>query len=429
MSLEELEKQAGEIHFNSILIDCHNDTMLKVIDRNTGEPVVDIGGETDFSIDLSKARRGGLNIGYFAAFTDRKESEDLANDRILSLINGIYYNLERNRDSMSLVLSTGDMKRAFEEERLGILPTIEGAYSLGGENGEELLRQYYDLGVRVVAYVWNQENNLGAGTEGPDDMGLTQLGRDITKLMNELGMVIDVSHMNERTFWDCIEYSESPIMASHSCASGLTPHVRNLTDRQILAIGERGGMVNINYWWELLGRPKKAVSVGSLVDHIDYIVDLIGIDHVGLGSDFDGASMPSDMTSALDLPKISLEMLKRGYDREAIEKILGRNNMEFLDRVQGLASYRLDDIIEIGLDFSMGDSLKLEDLTARLTGTGLDTRIIIDGREYRSSLKDGRLVLDEELELYRGYHVVSFEASKDGRSSRATKIFRYEPSL
>lgn len=427
MSLDDINKLANDIHFNSIVLDCHNDTMLKVVDEKTGEPIVDMGEETDMHIDLSKAREGGLDVGYFAAFTSLMETEDMANNNILALINALYWNKDRNREAMDIARSVDEIKNIVGLKKLAAVPTIEGAYSLTEKNAIELLNQYYDMGVRVVAYVWNQENNLGAGTEGPNDMGLTELGIEVTREMNRLGMIIDVSHMNEKTFWDSIKYSKAPIMATHSCSSSLTAHVRNLTDEQMIALKENGGLVNINYWWELLGKPKASVNVERLVDHIDYVVDLIGIDHVGLGSDFDGATMPVGIDTVVDIPKITLEMLKRDYSRQDIEKVLGLNNLRMMDTVQGLSSNNIDNNMEINPSFKMGDSIEnINTLNARMEDGNIDSsRIIIDGIVYNSKYEEGVLFLDDNIDLYRGYHTVTFELIRDGKKTRNTSIFKY----
>ena len=426
MSLEDREKLANDIHFNSIVVDCHNDTMLKVVDPKNGLPLVDIGEKTDLHIDLDKAKKGGLDVGYFAAFTAATDTDDIGNNNILALINALYYNEDKNKDRMAIVKSVEDIKNAISLDKLAALPTIEGAYSLNEENALELLEQYKDLGVGVVAYVWNQENNLGAGTEGPEDMGLTDLGIRITNKMNELGMIIDVSHMNEKTFWDTIDHSKVPIMATHSCATGLVAHVRNLTDGQILALKENGGLVNINYWWELLGKPKASVDVKKLVDHIDYVVDLIGVDHVGLGSDFDGASMPVDIRTVEDISKITLELVNRGYSKEDIEKILGKNNLRILEEVQAMGSRDIENNIKIETKFSMGDRIdSLSELICKAKDID-SSRIIIDGLVYDTKYEGDRLSLASGLELYDGFHVVTFEVSKDEKISRETLIFRYK---
>lgn len=432
-----IKEKANQIHFNSIVLDSHNDTMLSVIDHDTGLPKIDIGKDTNLQLDLQKAKKGGLDIGYFAAFSSRKESYEKANSSILALINALYWTRDHNKNRLEIGTTVEEIKEILSTGKIVAVPAIEGAYSLGEYNAIELLNQYYDLGVRVIAYVWNQENALGSGIEGPDNMGLTQLGYQVTDEMNRLGMIIDVSHMNERTFWDVVKYSKAPIIASHSCSSKLCPHVRNLTDEQIIALAENNGLVNINYWWELLGRPKEEVNVKNLVDHIDYIVKLVGIDYVGLGSDFDGASMPVDIQTARDIPKITLELLKRNYTEEDIRKILGLNNLRVMAEVQKAAKVRRENNIEIIPNIKLGSIicskeklLKAKILVKDDKEKNLDFRIIIDGVKYKSKYvkEENNLCLDDDINLENNaFHVVTFEVKdQENNISRNTCIFYIE---
>lgn len=429
-----IKEKANQIHFNSIVLDCHNDTMLAVVDPDTGLPKIDIGKDTDLQIDLHKAKKGGLDVGYFAAFSDRKESYEKANSNILALINALYWTQDHNQDTLEIATTVEKIKNILSTGKMVAVPTIEGAYSLGEDNAIELLNQYYDLGVRVVAYVWNTENALGAGTEGPEDMGLTQLGYQVTDEMNRLGMIIDVSHMNEKTFWDVVKYSKAPIIASHSCSSKLCPHVRNLTDEQIIALAKNKGLININYWWQLLGQPKEDVDVKKLVDHIDYVVRLVGIDYVGLGSDFDGASMPVDIQTVEDLPKITLELLERNYTEEDIKKILGLNNLRVMEEVQKMAKVKRKNNIKIIPNIKPGSIIGNEEklLKAKINRRNvkeadLDFRIIVDGIEYKSkySKEEKILCLDENINLAKNsFHVITFEVKDhENNISRSTCIF------
>ena len=427
-----IKEKANQIHFNSIVLDCHNDTMLAVVDPDTGLPKIDIGKDTNLQIDLHKAKKGGLDVGYFAAFSTCEESYEKANSNILALINALYWTRDHNPNSLEIGTTVEEIKDILSTGKMIAVPTIEGAYSLGEENAIELLNQYYDLGVRVIAYVWNPENALGAGTEGCKEKGLTKLGYQVTDEMNRLGMIIDVSHMNEKTFWDVIQYSKAPIIASHSCSSKLCPHVRNLTDEQIIALAESKGLVNINYWWELLGSSQEDVDVKKLVDHIDYVVKLVGIDYVGLGSDFDGASMPVDIQTVGDLPKITLELLERNYTEEDIKKILGLNNLRVMKEVQKIAKVNRKNNIEIIPNIKLGSIIKdkeklLKAKINKVDAEEADFRIIIDGIEYKSkySREEKIVYLDEDTNLAKNsFHVITFEVKDhENNISRNTCIF------
>ena len=424
--MKDVDVLAKEIHFKSRVVDCHNDTMSLVIDETSLEPKVDLGEGTNFHIDISKARKGGLDLGYFAAFVEEQKTRRQAEERVLALINALYFTENKNKGRFKIVKSIDEIEKNIDREILLALPTIEGAYSIGQENYRELLLQYYDLGIRLISYVWNQNNMLAAGTLGEDEDGFTDLGVEFTKLMNELGILIDVSHMNEKSFWDSIKYSTSPIIASHSCADRLTRHVRNLKDDQILALKDCGGIVNINFYWRFLGEKEEEVDVKTIADHIDYVVDLVGVDYVGLGSDFDGASMPKDIASVRDLPKLTEELIRRGYSREDIEKILGKNNLRLLKEVEEKSSYLLKNNIVIDTKFSMGDRIdNIFDLKARIGEENIVSEIIIDGLVRKSRLDKGYLSIDGEIDLEKGYHVISFKLVKDGDISRKTIIFKY----
>jgi len=268
-------------------------------------------------------------------------------------------------------------------------------------------------------------------------MGLTELGYEVTKEMNRLGIIIDVSHMNEKTFWDVIKVSKAAIIASHSCAASLRSHIRNLTDEQIITLADIKGVVSLNYWWELLGNTKEDSNIKKLVDHIDYIVNLVGIDYVGLGSDFDGATMPDDIKSAEDLPNITLELFKRGYSKSDVKKILGLNNLRVMEEVQNLAEKYSPNIIEgvtIVPSFNMGDIISNKDilLTAEVKKhkdnnvDELSFRVIIDGIIYKPEFNEEIQVLSVKINkplLKENFHVITFEGkSKLGQITRETRI-------
>ena len=214
--------------------------------------------------------------------------------------------------------------------------SIEGAYAFTDNNMIGLLKQYDDLGVKVIAPVWNHSNSLGEGTlekyldEIPSPPGLTKLGRSFVGAMNHLGIIIDVSHMNDRTFWDTVKTTNMPIIASHSGVYALREHVRNLKDDQIKAIADTGGVINVVFCRNFLGDAAADVSV--LVDHIEYIIKLVGVDHVGLGSDFDGATMPVGLKDLSEIGKIEAELRTRGYDEADLKKIMGHNNLRVLKK-------------------------------------------------------------------------------------------------
>lgn len=434
-----------KIHFNSIVVDGHNDTMMNIIDEKTWLPIVNIGDETRNHIDIPKLKAGGLNVPFFSAYT-KGYCNNVAKSisRTLALINALYWTEEKNLDEFKIIKSVEEIEKAVIEKKIAAVPTIEGAYSLNKENAIELLKQYYDLGIKVVGFNWNYSNELGEGASRifSDDLetkssgGLTRLGQEVTRKMNELGMVLDVSHMDEGTFWDIINTSKSPIIASHSGIYTLKNHNRNLNDEQLKALAENGGVIGIVLYPNFL-KDSKVAYIKDYVDHMDYAVNLIGIDHVGIGSDFDGATLVEDMKDSSELYKITEELIKRGYKEEDIKKILGKNMLRILEKVEstGKASSNLSKLnLNIIPDYKMGE--KILDYTPLIIGKienqdninidELDYKIILDGisHEVEYNEEESSIYLKVHGPLKEKFHVVTFEASnKKGEYKRETRIF------
>ena len=430
------------LHHDTTVIDTHNDTMMKVIDSSTLLPVTDIGSSTDFQIDISKARSGGLDVAFFAVFAnhqvDGADRTARTNSKALALLNALHWTVSRNADRMVIGTSIETIEKGVNEGKLVAVPAIEGAYALEKENAIELLNQYYDLGVRSMGIVWNDENALGAGATGTDGMGLTCLGKQVIREMIRLGIIIDVSHMNERTFWDTLELSPVPVIASHSSAYGVRNHVRNLTDAQLIALKENGGTAQVNFWNTVLTDLGERADIVKLADHIDYIAKLIGVDHVGLGSDFDGADMPAGLENASKLPKLTSELTSRGYADEDIAKILGGNALRVIRQVQEIAVYTApkDKAIVINPTIKMGG--EIDDPSPHLTAwvqkqTECDIdesgfRVIMDGIVHEPDYdpNTGLISLHAEESLLAGgnFHVVTFEGkTRHGTITRETVIF------
>src|SRR5699024_7648784 len=263
-----------------------------------------------------------------------------------ALINALYWTEEQNPQDLNISSTTKEIRQTVKNNKIAAIPTIEGAYSLQEHNALGLLHQYNDLGVKVLGFNWNYSNALGEGADRvygdpertPSQGGLTQLGTKVAQEMNDIGMAIDVSHMSRNTFFDVLEVSEAPVIASHSGVNAVKDHQRNLTDEQLLALEENGGVINIVFYPAFL-TDDPIGYVEDVVDHIEYVVELIGIDHVGLGSDFDGASMPEELPNASEMPGITEELASRGYSKQAIEKILGGNVLRVLNEVEKAAEH------------------------------------------------------------------------------------------
>jgi membrane dipeptidase len=441
MPIQAEEGAADMVHTNATVIDTHNDTMMKVIDSSTWLPVTDIGSNTDFQLDIAKAQSGGLDVAFFAAFANHQaDGENPAartNSKVLALLNALHWTVSRNADRMVIGTSIATIEKGVRERKLVAVPAIEGAYSLETANAIELLHQYYDLGVRSIGIVWNHENSLGSGATGPDSMGLTDLGKKVMREMIRLGIMIDVSHMNERTFWDTLELTTVPVIASHSSAYSVRAHVRNLTDTQLIALKENGGIAQVNFWNTVLTDPGERADIAKLADHIDYVAKLIGVDHVGLGSDFDGADMPVGMENVSKLPKLTEELMTRGYPDRDIVKILGGNTLRVIREVQKNAGHTASEDREIVIKPTMNMGIMIDDASPHLlaqvkkkNGYEIDEsgfRAIIDGivHEPYYDSDTGLISLYAESLLAGGnFHVVTFEAkSGSGTITRETVIF------
>jgi len=449
------DASAEEIHFNAIVVDTHNDTMMKVIDEVSWLPAIDLGGNTpaDFQLDLEKARAGGLDVAFYAAYTDYRVDSMYTtartNSRSLALINALYWNVSQNQD-MVLVTSIKEIEMGLEEGKHMALASLEGMYQFTTGNAIELLHQYYDLGIRAAGIVWNTPNSLGSGTlahNNDPDAGLTEIGKEVIREMNRLGIIVDVSHMNETTFFDTMEIVQAPVMASHSGVDGVRPHVRNLSDEQLLLVKDNGGVVQINFWSTTVADIGQVANIARLADHIDYVVKFIGVDHVGLGSDFDGAPMPVDLPDASYLPGLTAELVNRGYSQEDLVKILGGNALRVLQEVEEYAAKPTESIVR-GFGFSIMPDLVMGEmtsetkplLTARVIGHGgsfvdpADFSVIVDGVVYEPVFEPSTGVLSLQMPtelLGQGvtpesgnFHVVTFEGSnRYGAYDRETVIF------
>jgi len=448
--IQEPAEESNEEYDMAVVVDTHSDTLLKITDNTNWLPLVDIGGETPFHIDIPKLRRGGVNVQYFGAFTSGYYSSGQpdytkANSRLLSLFNALYWTIEKNPASIGLAKTVEDIRNLVEDGRISAVLSIEGAYSIEETYGIELLRQYYDLGVRAVGLTWNYSNALGEGVNEaymdglPSEGGLTEFGRQVVKNMNRLGIIVDISHMNERTFWDVIEVSDAPVMASHSGVYSLRNHVRNLKDDQIRAVAKGGGVVQVVFYPEFLADPDTEVTVMTVVDHIEYIAELVGVEYVGIGSDFDGAAMPEDLQDASMVPEIKKELSRRGYERDDIEKILGENTMRVMkeawkdagEKRSGKQEFSITPMLEMGQGFS-GSNPVLEAVIKAGRSQPADTagiRVIVDGRVYTPQYyeKTGLVSLQLEEPLREKFHVVTFEAAgQKGYTARETRIFHIQ---
>ncbi len=375
--------KARSIHNSAIIVDTHADTPQRFVDDN-----YDIGSTDPKDvghISLDKARAGNLGAEFFSIWVEPATNQGHFAKRTLDLIDSVYEQAARHPDRMMMAFSVEDIKRAHKQKKLAALMGIEGGHSI--ENDIRLLRDFYRLGVRYMTLSWSNTNEWADSSGDISDAkiehhnGLTDFGKQVVLEMNRLGMMVDISHVSDKTFWDTIATTKAPVIASHSSARALTNHPRNMTDEMLRAVAKNGGVVQVNFfsafvdedfrkaaeaqkqdreaaaadymakraaaglpvsyvdrdriereWMAKIPRP----PLNSLIDHIDHIAKAAGVDHVGLGSDFDGVSgaTPQGMDSAADLPKITQALLDRGYSPADIHKILGGNLLRVFSEIE-----------------------------------------------------------------------------------------------
>ncbi|MGA3350786.1 MAG: dipeptidase [Candidatus Sulfotelmatobacter sp.] len=382
----QISAKAHAIQESAIVIDTHADTPQRFLDEG-----FDIGS-TDPNdighISLDKARHGNLGAEFFSIWVDPETNQGHFAQHTFDLIDSVYEQAAHHPDRMMMAFSVADIERAHKEHKLAALMGIEGGHSI--ENDMHLLRDYYRLGVRYMTLSWSNTNEWADSSGDINDTkiqhhnGLTDFGKQVVLEMNRLGMMVDISHVADKTFWDAIATSKAPVIASHSSARALDDAPRNMTDDMLRAVAKNGGVVDVNffsgfvdqkYWVAAKAQGKerdaaiaaflaKKKAAGEtvtyveedrierewtakiprppfsvLINHIDHIAKVAGVDHVGLGSDFDGVSgaTPQGMDSAADLPKITQALLDRGYSAEDIKKILGGNVLRVFRQVEAVS--------------------------------------------------------------------------------------------
>jgi membrane dipeptidase len=322
-----------------MIFDIHGDIWTDVTTKR-------INGVKDVirTYHLDRFKKGNMAGGIFVIWAD-PPYDIRPKERLIESVIAMSGEIWQNQDIIKIIYNSSDFYRAVEENRLGILIGVEGLSSLG-ENIEGLY-SLYQIGVRHCSLTWNEENFLATGIEGDINRGLTELGKEAIKIIEDLGIILDVSHANDKTFWDIYENTNKPFIASHSNCRSLCDVRRNLTDDQIKAIGEKGGLVGINGFNKFIHREREKQTAEYLANHIDHVVELIGIDHIAFGFDFfeyleddttdsfveggyRGTIGLEDISKTDNLIKV---LRKRGYKEEDIEKISYRNFLNVMDKI------------------------------------------------------------------------------------------------
>lgn len=362
---EKLWKKALELHRKAIVIDTHNDILSMMTDDNYDLGVSSVG---KYHTDIARMKQGGLTAEFFSVYIDRKYvGEGGSARRTLDMIDYVYRAAEKYPNDLMLSYSAGDIRRAKKQKKIAALMGIEGGHAI--EDSLMALRDFYRLGVRYMTLTHNNTNNWADSCcDEAKHNGLSDFGKDVVREMNHIGMLVDVSHVSDKTMSDVLDVSTAPVIASHSSARAIGDRPRNIPDDLLRRFAKNGGVVMVNFYPgfidpkviaaskerdarlkpeldqlketykgdakrleeetnKLLAKsPLPATPLSVLIDHFDHIAKVAGIDHVGIGSDFDGvSSLPVGMEDISKLPNITYELLKRGYSEKDVKKVLGEN--------------------------------------------------------------------------------------------------------
>lgn len=323
--------KAKQIHQEATVFDGHCDTILEIVNYKGS-----LGSRASTGhLDIPRLKEGGIDIQVFAVFIEDIYKPDRSLKRALQLIDCFYNEIEKNQNEISLVTNFKQLEEVNKAGKIAAVLSIEGGEALEGDLA--VLRVLYKLGVRLLTLTWNQRNQIADGlSESRTGGGLTEFGIRVINEMNRLGMLIDLSHLSEAGFWDVVKYSKTPITASHSNCYTICPHRRNLKDDQIKAIADGSGVIGITFVPNFLTQESRKANLEDVIKHINYLVEKVGVDYVGLGSDFDGTdSLPLGLEGVEKVPNITIELLKRGYKEKDIKKILGGNFIRVFKKVVG----------------------------------------------------------------------------------------------
>jgi membrane dipeptidase len=372
------------VHQSAIVIDTHADTPQRFVDEHWNFTAPLNGG----MLNYDSAKKGNLDAQFFSIWVDPNQYPFNASaKRTLTLIDATLEQVRKAPDKLQFCTTADDILAAYKDGKFAVLMGIEGGHSI--ENSLALLRDYYRLGVRYMTLTWSNTNDWADSSGDIDDPsiqhhnGLTPFGKQVVTEMNRLGMMVDISHVSDKTFWDVIATTRTPIIASHSSARALTSAPRNMTDEMLLAMKKNNGVVMVNFfpafidkkwreaWTAQVPERKKAqqameadykskglpvpynasnkidrefaARIGrapfdSLIAHFDHVIKVAGIDHVGIGTDFDGIPVPPHgIDSAADLPRVTAALMARGYTAEDMRKLLGGNLLRVFREIQAAA--------------------------------------------------------------------------------------------
>jgi membrane dipeptidase len=374
MPADEISDRARKLHFSSIVVDTHDDTPQRFFFQH-----FDLGHrDAEGHVDIPRMREGGLNAIFFSIWCNANMIGAPATKRALDLIDETRAQVTKHPQDLALATTAEEVRRAHSQGKIAVLMGVEGGHMIN--NDLNVLHKFAALGVRYMTLTHTNDLDwAGSSGDGAKGIGLTPFGKDVVREMNKLGVMVDISHVSDKTFWDALEVSKAPMIASHSSCRAICNAPRNMTDEMIKALAAKGGVIQINYHIAFLSQAYRDASNKSaelksrvaaadkaagedeaasirdgekiahqmitegklpqveweaIVDHIDHAVKLVGADHVGLGSDFDGSVMPHGMEDCSKLPKLTEAMLRRGYSEDDIRKILGGNTLRVMEATE-----------------------------------------------------------------------------------------------
>jgi membrane dipeptidase len=378
---EKLIRQADKIHESILTVDTHCDTPMDFSDPN-----FDLGvRHEEGCVDFPRMIEGGLHAEFFAVFIGQGPRNDSTFNKVhndaLEIFNAIHRNVEKNSSMAELAVSYDDAYRIKKAGKIAAFIGLENGYPIGSDITR--VKQYYDLGARYITLCHTSNNDICDSSndrKGPEHDGLSEFGKEVVKEMNRLGMMVDVSHISDKSFYDVLSVTQAPVIASHSSCRALCSSPRNLTDDMLLALKQNGGVIQICILSGYLKTPEpnperetklkelqtkygdyaalpedekkkmreeyraiqkqyeKLATVKDVVDHIDHVVQVAGIDFVGIGTDFDGGGKVADCSTVAEMKNITIELLRRGYSKKDITKIWGANVMRVLKNVEDKAA-------------------------------------------------------------------------------------------
>ena len=371
----EISARAKKLHFSAIVVDTHDDTTQRFLDGN-----FDIGvRHNDGSIDVPRMREGSLDAIFFSIWIPSKITGQEAVNRALAQCAAVREQALAHPQDLALATTADEVRAAHKQRKIAALMGVEGGHMINSDL--EVLRKFASLGVRYMTLTHSGNDEWAdSSTDAAAHNGLTDFGKDVVREMNRLGVIVDISHVSDKTFYDALKVSKAPMIASHSSCRALCDAPRNMTDQMIKDLAAKRGVIQINYHVGFLSQefrtaekasPEINKAIGEevqrrcgddeacqllegdrltreyvergqlprvdwtkIIEHIDHAVKVAGVDHVGLGSDFDGANMPYGMEDASKLPKITDALLKRGYSEDDVKKILGENTLRVMNEVE-----------------------------------------------------------------------------------------------